>query len=311
MRVIDFHCDTVSKLMEDKSSSLKRNVFSVDIEKLKRAKSLAQFFALFVDMKEQGDPFSTAMSMLERIKKEIKDNCNDIALASTVSDIKKNDEEGKISAFISIEEGGVLKGCRDKLNIFYNEGVRLITLTWNYPNEIGFPNHNYKYTNDGLTSFGKAVVEEMKALRMLVDVSHLSDAGFYDTAHICKGAFVASHSNARAITEHPRNLTDDMIRILAEQGGIMGLNFCSSFLGKSAVSTVDEMLAHIKHIYNIGGIEIISLGTDFDGISNKVEIEDISEIDKLAAALSKNKFTQYEIEKIFYRNALRVIKENL
>jgi membrane dipeptidase len=190
-------------------------------------------------------------------------------------------------------------------------GVRLITLTWNFPNEIGFPNCQNEYMNKGLTEFGKEVVYEMNKLGMVIDVSHLSDGGFYDVANLSSKPFVASHSNSRSIRSHTRNLTDDMIRTLAEKGGVTGINFCAAFLGSSRDGRIDDMVEHIKHLRNIGGIDVIALGSDFDGIGNDVEIKDSSEMNKLAYELSKQGFNDDEIEKIFFKNALRVIKEVL
>ena len=189
--------------------------------------------------------------------------------------------------------------------------MRLLTLSWNYPNEIGYPNCKKQYQIQGLTEFGQQVVHEMNELGMIIDVSHLSDQGFYDVANLSKKPFIASHSNARAILDHGRNLTDDMIRQLAEKGGIMGINFYGSFLNPSGESKVDDMVAHMKHIYNIGGIDVLAIGTDFDGIECSLEIANIGEIHKLMDALMKSGFTAAEIDKIFYKNSLRVMQECL
>jgi membrane dipeptidase len=302
------HCDTILKLMENNATNLRENCFSVDMEKLKRGNYKAQFFALFVELKEEVDPFEECMAMVNRFYSEI-NNCRDvIAFAGDYNGFKKNGKDDKVSAFLSIEEGGVLKGKLNNLKKFYELGVRLITLTWNYPNEIGYPNYNFTYAEEGLTAFGRELVEEMNRLHMLIDVSHLSDAGFYEVQKISKEPFVASHSNARSITGHSRNLTDDMIKLLANSGGVMGINFCSPFLGKSKKSLVEDMIKHIAHIRNIGGIDVIALGSDFDGIGNEVEIKDCSEMEKLAFGLNRNGFTDDEIEKIFYKNAERIIR---
>jgi membrane dipeptidase len=313
MSVIDFHCDTIMKLM-DKSQdfNLRENNFCVDILKLKRAKSYAQFFALFIELDMVEDPLEYCLLMVDKFYEQIEKNSNDIALATNYQELMDNMSKGLISAFLTIEEGAVLKGKIQQLKNFYRLGVRLITLTWNFPNEIGFPNINEADRNKGLTPFGLEVVREMNTLGMIIDVSHLSDGGFYDVAKNSQKPFVASHSNARVISNHPRNLTDDMIRTLALSGGVMGINFEKHFLGHNDLSRTCDMLAHIRHIKNIGGIDCISLGTDFDGISSKgLEIKNIGEIDKLSRALSKNNFSEEEIEKIFYKNALRVIKEVL
>jgi membrane dipeptidase len=154
----------------------------------------------------------------------------------------------------------------------------------------------------------------MNRLGMLIDVSHLSDGGFYDVARYSKQPFVASHSNARECTMHLRNLTDDMIRVLAEKGGIMGLNFESFFLNEgepTALSTVEDMIRHLKHIRNVGGIDVMAIGTDFDGTMHSSEIAHLGEMEKLTVALKKNRFSEEEIDKIYYKNALRIIKQVL
>jgi membrane dipeptidase len=147
----------------------------------------------------------------------------------------------------------------------------------------------------------------MNRLGMIIDVSHLSDRGFYDVARLSSKPFTASHSNSRSIRDHKRNLTDDMIKTLAEKGGITGINFEKSFLSDKDLSTVQDMAEHIMHIRNVGGIDVISLGTDFDGISPENEINNIGEIYKLIDALKKNKLSDDDIDKICSKNALRVI----
>ena len=188
-------------------------------------------------------------------------------------------------------------------------GIRFITLTWNFKNSIGYPNAGYKYKDYGLTEKGKDIVLEMERLGIIPDCSHLSDGGFYDLVDICKKPFIATHSNARKVTDHSRNLTDDMIVKLAEKGGVMGLNFCAPFLGSEKVPSINSMIQHIKHTKNVGGIDVLALGTDFDGIGNEVEIENIGEIGRLRDALLKENFTNSEIDKIFYGNIKRVLKE--
>ena len=214
-----------------------------------------------------------------------------------------------MSAFLTIEEGGVIKGKLENLRNFYRLGVRLMTLTWNYPNEIGYPNFDWKYQEQGLTAFGKEVVAEMNRLGMIIDVSHLSDQGFYDVASLSQQPFIASHSNSRAMTNHPRNLTDDMIRILAEKGGVIGLNFAASFLGSSETSQIEDMIRHAKQIYQVGGIEVLAIGTDFDGTAPNLDIMHAGQMKHLRDALAKNGFTASELDKIWYQNSGRLIKE--
>lgn len=308
MKLIDFHCDTALKIYED-ASELNSNDYSIDIQKLKKANSLAQFFAMFVELNITKDPLQKCLSMIDKFYTELNKNNDSIMLATSYEDLLHNKSKDKISAFLTIEEGAVLKGQMSNLRILNKLGVKLITLTWNFPNEIGYPNCIPEYMNKGLTPFGIDLVEEMNRLKMIVDVSHLSDGGFYDVAKHSKTPFVASHSNARFVTNHPRNLTDDMIKLLSEKGGIMGINFYGEFLGGRQNSRIDDMIAHINHIRNIGGIDVLAMGSDFDGIDSALEIENIGEIHKLIAALKKQKFTDSDIEKIFYKNALRLLKD--
>lgn len=312
MNSIDLHCDTIWRLMEAGDNvGLYRNPFSVDIEKLKASQAQAQFFALFVNKAKTSDPLARALAMADRFHYELAQNQQDIALARNYAELRQNRSEGKISAFLTIEEGGVLKGELANIEKFYRLGVRLITLTWNYPNEIGYPNSQLDYREQGLTLFGQEVVAEMNRLGIIVDVSHLSDRGFYEVAALATKPFVASHSNARTLTAHPRNLTDEMIKLLADKGGIMGLNFEKTFLGEAPVSRVDDMMLHIEHMRKVGGIEVIAIGSDFDGIGPELEIAHAGELNKLVNALDKSGFKQDEVEKICWGNALRVIKETL
>ena len=217
------------------------------------------------------------------------------------------------------------------LRFFYHLGVRMMTLTWNYPNELGYPNrlasNSSYFPSDGeddavhgLTEKGIQFVEEMEHLGMIVDVSHLSDAGFWDVIRYTKKPFVASHSNARALVpDCPRDLTDDMIRALSERGGVAGINYFPPFLSaqdpkadRSAYqSRISDMIRHMKHMKQVGGIQCIGLGSDFDGIHGDLEMKDGSELPKLEWAMRKEGFTESEIEAVFYGNVLRVYKEVL
>lgn len=311
MRVIDFHCDTAYILLKNKEKSLRNRDLKVNIEALKKGNSLGQFFALFIDAKENDDNFKTCISMLNNLKSEINKNKDDIKLCTGYNDYKNNKLNGKISAFLTIEGGEAIGNNLDNINFFKEQGVSLITLTWNYENNIGYPNYEYCYKDKGLKKFGIEAIERMNSLGIIIDVSHLSDGGFLDVLRYSKKPFVASHSNSRCITNHSRNLTDSMIKSLSNKGGIIGINFCSSFLGDSKIAKIDDMITHIEHIKNIGGIDCISLGTDFDGIENEVEISNIGEMEKLYNALKISGFTYNEIEKIFYKNAERVIKDIL
>lgn len=311
MKFVDFHCDTVDRLMEDTKFSLRENDFSVDLIKLRQGGALAQVFALFIEKNLHKEVNKRCISMLDRLLKELENNNDLISLATNYEEIIRNEKNGKMSAIISIEEGEALEGNLDNLQYFYNKGVRAITLTWNFENTLGFPNCKEEFMMKGLKPKGIDAVSEMNRLGVLVDVSHLSDGGFWDVVKYSKKPFIASHSNARAIANHSRNLADNMVKAIAEKGGIMGLNFCASFVGSSKITLIDELILHLKHVKKVGGIDILALGSDFDGIGNEVEIKDVSRMNLLGERLVAQGFTYDEVEKIFYKNALRVIKDVL
>lgn len=241
-------------------------------------------------------------------------------------DIRKNAAAGKISGMLTIEEGGCCKGSLGVLRRMYELGARMMTLTWNHENELASPNvvpggggdiwPCQPNTETGLKERGFEFLAEMEKLHMIVDVSHLSDKGFWDIAEHSTRPFAASHSNCRALAPHCRNLTDEMIRAMAERGGLVGLNYCSGFLDNQprpqlCRSTTALMAKHAAHFKQVGGIEIIGLGSDFDGIGGKLEMDDCSKLPLLAEALRKEGFTEDEVERIFYRNAQRFFEENL
>lgn len=313
MKLLDLHCDTILRCADEESGrfGLGRNPYCIDIEKLKKAGAAGQFFAVYVDMEKYPDRLDRCLELVDRFYAELSENAAAIEIAGNHEALERNLARGKLSAFLCIEEGGALMGKLRHLRTFYRLGVRLITLTWNYPNEIGYPNFEWTYCDKGLTGFGQEVVQEMNRLGMLIDVSHLSDRGFYDVARLTKQPFVASHSNARAIWHNSRNLTDDMLRILAEKGGVTGINFESSFLGEGEVGKIADMVKHIKHIRNVGGIDVLAIGTDLDGTIHETEVGDIGNMHRLGDALRREGFREGEVEKIFYKNAMRVIKDVL
>jgi membrane dipeptidase len=316
MNFIDLHCDTASAMLEE-NQPLKENSLKIDIKKLKKGEALAQFFAMYIDKERHKNSYAYCVEMLMNFKKELALNKETITLCRNISDLEKAKEEKKIGAFLSIEEGAVLEGELEKLDFFKEQGISAITLLWNYENELGFPNYEWKYQDRGLKKRGFEFVERMNELGMLVDVSHLSDAGFKDVLNHSKQPIIATHSNARIITHHARNLSDSMLKELANKGGVAGLAFSVNFLQEpekmsgERLAKIEDMVRHIEHIKNVAGIEVIALGSDYDGIMNPVEMEDASLMQKLSEALLKNGFFYNEVEKIFFKNAWRIMSDVL
>lgn len=340
MKIADMHCDTISEIWESRKQSvsqnggspqqLSRNDLHIDIRKMKKAGYLLQNFALYVDLKKGLDPFEYVMELIDVFREEMGKNKNDIGVIKTYDEILANECQGKMSALMTIEEGGCCKGEIGNLERLYQLGARMMTLTWNYPNELASPNlfiksaekgstlkndegFNLFDSSKGLTEKGFFFIQRMEELGMIIDVSHLSDAGFWDIVQHTKKPFVASHSNARALCGHCRNLTDDMIRAVAGRGGVIGLNFYGCFLNETndSHSRVARMAAHARHMLNVGGSGCLGLGSDFDGISGELEIQDCSQMQKLVEGLERAHFTGTEIENILWRNVMRVYREML
>jgi membrane dipeptidase len=330
MKIVDMHCDTISEIFyakrDGKECSLAKSHLHLDLDKMKKGDYLLQNFALFVSIKEYKDPLEHCLKLIDLFYNELEQNKDVIDVVLNYEDILSNQALGKMSALLTIEEGGVTRCDLAQLRNFYRLGVRMITLTWNYENGIGYPNFellvgekpDFKVPNTqlGLTEFGIQFITEMERLGMIIDVSHLSDAGFYQVLHNTTKPFVASHSNARKVCNHVRNLSDEMIKELANRGGVMGMNYCPSFLNeakneKEVVGTVAGIVDHIKHIISVGGYECIGLGSDFDGIPTHTELPDGSYMHLLLEALKKAGLKHHEIEAIFYKNVLRLYKDVL
>ncbi len=330
MKVADMHCDTIAEiyyaLRDGKDCGLAKNSLHMDLAKMIKGDYLVQNFAMFVSIRNYENPLEHCLELIDEFYNQMEMNQDKISLALNYDDIIRNQAAGKMSALLTIEEGGVTKCNLAHLRNFYRLGVRMLTLTWNYENGIGYPNFkmiegeipDFKTPNtiSGLTEFGIEFIHEMERLGMIIDVSHLSDAGFYQVLENTTKPFVASHSNARTKCNHVRNLSDDMIRKLADRGGVVGMNYCPSFLDdaedeKNAVGTIAAIVDNIKYITSVGGYECLGLGSDFDGIPVHKDLPDASYMPLLAEALSKEGMKQHEIEAIFYKNVLRVYKDVL
>lgn len=308
MTYIDLHCDTITELaLHPERGTLAKNDLNIDISELQKGGCLVQDFAIWYDQQNPEDPWSYYKKLLSVFQREIQNN-DIMHPVKTGKDIDMCRKEGKIGAMLSIEGGEVIGGSLEKLKEVYDDGVRLITLTWNYANELAFPNGE-EGVDKGITDRGWEVIEAMNHYGMIVDTSHLNDIG---TEQILKSHAlppVASHSDARAVTGHRRNLTDPLIRLFAEKGGLIGLNFSNHFTGDSEMTKVENIVHHAIHIRDVGGEDVLALGTDFDGIQPTLEIEDASQMDKLVQGLKQGGFSDDQVEKVFYGNAERYLKE--
>ena len=322
MKVVDMHCDTILELYKARERgeeiSLLDNDLHIDLKKMEAGDYFLQNFALFVDLKGTEDPFLTCVRMADLFYQVMEENRDRISPVTTWAEIERNWKEGRMSALLTLEEGEVCQGDPALLRTLYRLGARMMTFTWNYENSLAWPGREggLPETEKGLKERGFEILEEMEALGMIVDVAHLSDAGIWDVLRTAKKPFVASHSNARRLASHARNLTDEMIRARAEKGGVIGINYYCNFLedipeGGRQISRISRMVEHMKHIRQVGGAGCIGLGSDFDGIYGEVEIGNSAGLPRLAEAMESAGFTAGEVEAVFHGNVLRLYREVL
>jgi len=321
--VVDTHCDTLKCLSSlftrardamwtDRSAvglGSRADVGHVDIPRLREGGVDCQVFAIS-SLRDRTPPFAlrTALDMLDVFYSECEKNRDRIVPATSHSDILRAVRGGKVAALLSIEGADVIEGSLGALRVFHRLGVRMVGLVHSRRNLLADGVTDSR-TGGGLSEFGVEVVEELNRLGILIDVSHLSDAGFWDLVDVTKAPFVASHSNSRAVCDHPRNLTDDQIRALADRGGVMGINFAPAFVHPTH-ATVERVVDHIDHIVELVGADHVGLGSDFDGIPATPEgLEDVSKIPNITRELVRRGYPEEDIRKILGENHLRVFRE--
>ena len=327
MHYIDMHCDTLAKGVAYRKKTITvMEQTMVDITRLRQAGAAAQFFAMFVPQKEYHKDYQCWVSVDDTVTEEdfivqmyevyqntLQENADTLAFAQSYEDLQKNQGNGKISAFLTIENGYPVKGKLENLKKYHDMGVGLMTLTWNDPNSFGYPHSkDPEEMKKGLTDFGKEAIEYMNELGMVIDVSHLSDGGFWDVVKYTDRPFVASHSNCRAVCPLLRNLSDEMIRALADRGGVSGVNFCPDLTRLGANHcTAEELAEQVLHFVQVGGEDCVALGTDFDGIGGTVEVDDPTKMELLFDALIRRGMTPRQLDKLAWGNALRVFEDTL
>ncbi|WP_244470075.1 dipeptidase [Enterococcus cecorum] len=308
------------KLYENPNSNLLENHFQIDLKRLQQKDFLLQTFAIFLDKQQYPQRKKTALHMYQRFIKELEKNAATIGLIKTQADYNENKANKQISALLTLEEGGILEGKIENLEEFYQLGVRLITLTWNYPNEIGTPNilywdkekHILAENQTGLTKFGFECIQRMSELHMIIDLSHASDQVAKDILDSSAQGIVASHSNSRKLTPHPRNLSDELIQKIADKNGLIGINFFDQFLKLKQPTNLPAAISeHLWYMYQLVGEDSLCFGSDFDGIPVHADLNDVNSFPKIIQALKQKGFTSRQIEKISYLNAENFLQHYL
>ena len=309
--VFDLHCDTALTLLgesRNEAGSLKKNQLHIDLERASKLEAYCQCFACFTTpMMQEWNKLSPIVIFereLATIQREVDQNKRLISFAYSADEIEANREKGKMSAILTIEGPAGFDFDPELLENLHQIGFRITTLGWNESNVLTGSN----VTGGGLTEKGREYLKEAQRLGMLVDVSHISDQGFWDIMDCTQAPIVASHSNSRALCNHSRNLTDDMFRAICQTGGVAGINQYAEFLGEQP--TLDTVCDHIFHFLELDPSgKHIALGGDLDGCEQLSQgFEGIQSYPALAQRLLERGMNEETIRDIFWNNALNVLR---
>ncbi len=315
--VIDGHCDTAipaagfdfkGEPAPPLDLCARNDTGHVDFPRLLEGGVTAQFFALFTDTVFVPTAREHTLRLLDAVESAVGRSSGRARVATKAADVVAAKRDGTLAAFLTIEGGEAIGDSLDGLRAFYARGVRLMTLTWNRINAIGRGADNPG--PDGLTPFGLKVVSEMERLGMIVDASHLCDRALDELLAVARRPVVASHSNARAVCDHRRNLSDAQAERIAATGGLVAVTFAGVFVDPDPKKvTVDRVLDHIDHLVSVVGAAHVGLGTDFDGFSAPygLVMPDCSRLPELTAGLHGRGHSVSDIRMIMGGNWLRVI----
>lgn len=323
LKVFDLHCDTLDRLAlsgdptvpgsfyehdagvpRDRMSRLDDNDAHISLARMARF-DWCQCFAVYVPDELRGDAAWSLFKRVRRFWESETDRCSaKVARVRDAAGAAAAFEQGISAAMLTVEGCSFLEDdaqAEPRLDALAEAGVRMATLTWNGPNALGSGND----TSDGLTPFGRRMIRGLEERGIVVDASHLNDAGFRDLLAVAERPFACSHSNARAVCPHPRNLEDWQLREIADRGGIVGLNYYNAFLREDgAEATPDDVLRHVDHMLNVAGEGLLTLGSDYDGSDVPRWLDPCDKVADLHALLARE-FGAAIAERIFHGNAER------
>ena len=355
--VVDSHGDTTQRLIFDESFDIgKRNPNgNIDIPRMREGGLDALFFSIWVPSEVTGPTaVKRALDQIDAVREAVRTHPHDLMLATTAADVRKAAADHKIAVLMGMEGGHMIDDDLRLLRVYAALGVRYLTLT-HYKNNNWADSSTDEPAHNGLTAFGKDVVREMNRLGVMVDISHVADKTFFDAIETTKAPMIASHSSSRVIANHARNMTDDMMRALARNGGVVMINYHAAFLseefrvasetktgnrfgaidavskrcgGNEACATMegeridheamingdlpkvtwDKIIEHIDHAVKTAGVDHVGLGSDFDGATMPLGMEDASKLPKITDGLLKKGYSEADIEKILGGNMLRVME---
>ena len=353
--VIDTHDDTTERLIYDKTFDIaaRNRDGNLDIPRMREGGLDALFFSIWIPGDVTGPTaVKRALVQIDAVREAVRTHPNDLVLATTAADIRRAAADHKIAALMGVEGGHMIDHDLGLLRTYATLGVRYLTLTHSL-NTTWADSSGEQGVHGGLTPFGKAVVRELNRLGMMVDISHVSDKTFFDALETTKAPMIASHSSARALTNAPRNMTDDMLRAMAKNGGVVMVNYHAGFLSEEfrtaargpalraqAVAIAkkcgtdeackiketermdqdamrkgllpmvswEKIVDHIDHVAKVAGSDHVGLGSDFDGSTMPIGMEDVSKLPKITDALLKKGYSEQDVGKILGGNILRVME---
>ncbi len=309
--LFDLHCDTATEMFEKKQFLMSNNL-NVSLNQRRVIEKYIQTFAFWTKDDEitSKNRFKAFTERYSYFMKECIKNSDSLTIIADKGDLESVRANGKTGILLAIEGGGVLEGNAGNIEKLYKNGIKMLTLTWNRGNELSGAvlDENQR----GLSDFGREAISEMERLKMLVDVSHISDMGFEDVCKVAKRPFIATHSNSRSVCNNKRNLTDDMFKEIVARKGLVGINLYSNFLNESGEASLDDVVAHIERFLKLGGERCIAFGTDFDGVENQLpkEVNKLENMHFMAQRLIKE-FGNELTADIMFNNANNFFLENI
>ena len=294
----------------------------VDFPRMREGGLDAAFFSIYMAGTVTGpEAVKRSLVMIDNVRRLAEQHPNEIVLATTAADVRAAHKAGKVAALMGMEGGHMIDDSLSVLRDYARLGIRYLTLTHSV-NTHWADSSGDKPEHNGLTDFGKDVVRELNRLGVMVDISHVADKTFWDALEVSKAPLVASHSSCRAISGHPRNMTDDMIKALAAKGGVIMINYSTSFLSNELYQATqqnvpqaerprvswEKIVEHIDHAVKIAGATHVGLGSDFDGTTVPDGMEDASKLPKITAALLEKGYSEQDLKNILGENILRLME---
>ena len=310
MKLFDLHCDTALRLL-DKEAPLYDNDFHISLKKAEYLEAYGQVMAVYAQSKlSDSEAYDKFFKVVKNLEEQVKINEATVRIAKSGKDVASIIKENKNPFIISVEDARILEGDISRLDVLYENGVRILTLNWAGHTCIGGAHD----THSPLTDFGREVVKRCFELGIVPDVSHASFEGTKDCIALAKEyskPIIASHSNSYSVCKHSRNLTDEDFLSIASLGGVVGISLCRSHLAEGGKAAISDVIKHIEHYLSLGGENTVTFGCDLDGTDLPNGINDISDLYKIENELKSLGYSDSLIEKIFYKNALDFIQNNI